>query len=169
MIVQTKKKAASKAKILVKKERNNGLNLPRKSQMNKDYISRKKYSIFCVDDSHQIQFIVKSFLSQGDYQVTGNTDAFQSFMMLLKMKQVDIIVMDIMMPGMGGYKLLKLIKNTDKLKDIPVIMLTSRTRKFDRIRAKLLGAVGYITKPFRDETLITMLDLVILSKRKLEV
>ena len=48
--------------------------------------------------------------------------------------------MDIMMPGMGGYELLKLIKNTDKLKDIPVIMLTSRTRKFDRIRAKLLGA-----------------------------
>ena len=44
------------------------------------------------------------------------------------------------MPGMGGYELLKLIKNTDKLKDIPVIMLTSRTRKFDRIRAKLLGA-----------------------------
>lgn len=65
------------------------------------------------------------------------------------------------MPGIEKYDLLKSIKRSQKLKDIPVITIASQKREFDRIRAKLLGAIGYITKLFSAEGLVKIVDKVL--------
>lgn len=119
----------------------------------------KNKTVFCIDDSKTTQFMVDKFLSEAGYKVIGNTEPLKCLMLLVE-KKPDIIIMDIKMPGIGGYDLLKIIKSSAKLKNIPVIMLTSQTREFDRIRAKLLGAEGYVTKPFSAESLVTVVDRV---------
>lgn len=125
-----------------------------------------KGTIFCIDDSPTIQTIVKGTLNKAGYKVIGNTEPLRCLMLLLKIKNPDLIIMDIKMPGIEGYELLRLIKRSSKLKNIPVIMLTSQTREFDRIRAKLLGAVGYITKPFSTRGLVKIVGKVLASKKR---
>jgi len=63
--------------------------------------------------------------------------------------EYDIIFLDIMMDGMDGYKVCKLIKSKPNTKEIPVIMLTSRDGAIDKIRGKLSGADHYLTKPVK--------------------
>lgn len=65
----------------------------------------------------------------------------------------DIILLDLMMPQMDGYEVISQLKEAKETRDIPVIMLTAKTAPADRRRSEELGAVGYITKPFRLEEL----------------
>jgi len=67
----------------------------------------------------------------------------------LEQGEYDIIFLDIMMEGMDGYKVCKLIKSKPNTKEIPVIMLTSRDGAIDKIRGKLAGADHYLTKPVK--------------------
>lgn len=122
--------------------------------------SPKKKKVFCIDDSVTVQFMVKQILILVGYQVIDNTDPLKSLMLLSK-QQPDLIMMDVKMPGIEGYELLDLIKRSNKLNKIPVVMLTSQKRKLDRLRAKILGASAYITKPFSAEELITVVDRVL--------
>jgi len=128
-----------------------------------DRVSNKP-KILCIDDSQTIQIIVARSLSLAGYQVIGNTDPLKGVMFLLEGHNPDIIIMDIKMPNVGGYKLLKLIKNSTKLKDIPVIMLTSQNKEFDKMKAKTLGAVAYVTKPFSCNHLIETVNQVLFSR-----
>ncbi len=129
----------------------------------------QKSTIFCIDDSPTIQLILKNILSKAGYRVIGNTKPLQSLTILLKSKKPDLIFMDIKMPGLEGYNLLQLIKRSRKLKDIPVIMLTSQTQPFDRVRAKLLGATGYITKPFTARDLIVQVQETLANKTEQKI
>ena len=128
-----------------------------------NHFSRKP-KVLCIDDSPTIQLIINRSLSLVGYNVMGNTDPLKGIMFLLDGNNPDIIIMDIKMPNIGGYKLLKLIKSSTKLQDVPVIMLTSQNRESDKIKAKTLGAVAYITKPFSCNNLIAIVNRVLLSK-----
>ncbi len=68
------------------------------------------------------------------------------------------------MPGVEGHNILQLIKRSRKLKDIPVIMLTAEKDPFEQVKSRLLGAVGYITKPFSAEELITKVEETLARK-----
>jgi len=65
----------------------------------------------------------------------------------------DVILLDIMMPMMDGYEVMRHLKSSDETKDIPVVMLTAKTGQHDQERCRELGAVAYITKPFKLEEL----------------
>ena len=65
----------------------------------------------------------------------------------------DVILLDIMMPGMDGYEVMQRLKAGEDTRDIPVVMLTAKTHPNDRKRSEEMGAVGYVTKPFRLEKL----------------
>ncbi len=64
-----------------------------------------------------------------------------------------IILLDIMMPGMDGYEVLRQLKASDETRDIPIIMLTAKTGMEDREKCLEMGAVVYMTKPFKLEEL----------------
>lgn len=65
----------------------------------------------------------------------------------------DVILLDIMMPVMDGYEVMRQLRSSRETRDIPVVMLTAKTGQHDQERCRELGAVAYITKPFKLEEL----------------
>ncbi len=101
-----------------------------------------------VDDSvviRRLMSIVLDKMGLGADYVDNGIKALS----MLQDESYDIIFLDIMMEGMDGYKVCKHIKNNEKTKDIPVIMLTSRDGRIDKLRGKMAGADHYLTKPVK--------------------
>lgn len=74
---------------------------------------------------------------------------------------IDVILLDIMMPGFDGFSTLMLLKESERTRDIPVIMLTAVGKKEKIIAAFRDGAAGYVLKPFKEETLRNKIDSVV--------
>lgn len=80
----------------------------------------------------------------------------------------DLILLDIMMPGKDGYEVLKILRENEKTKDIPVIMLTARAEVPDKVKGLELGAEDYVTKPFDYNELLARINSHLESKREVE-
>jgi len=106
-----------------------------------------------IDDSNTIRRSGEIFLSQAGCQVILAIDGFDSLVKVVD-NQPDIIFIDIMMPRLDGYQACALIKNNQRFKNTPVVMLTSKDTLFDRARGKLVGANQYLLKPFNKKSLI---------------
>jgi putative two-component system response regulator len=102
-------------------------------------------TILIVDDTKENIHILCSLLKEYDIAVAKNgTKALE----IVKTEQIDLILLDVMMPEMDGYEVCKILKKDDKTKDIPVMFLTAKEDISDEIRGLELGAVDYISKPF---------------------
>jgi len=137
------------------------------SELQRRKKSLSKLRILCIDDSLTLQSLVKESLSLAGYEVIGNVNPLKSLMFLLETRNPDLIITDIEMPDVEGHKLLELIKRSTKLKNIPVIVLSSRNTESDRFLAHSLGAIDYITKPFSCDHLVTVVEQVISNRSKL--
>ncbi len=117
-----------------------------------DKISQKKTKILVIDDSESILFLLNNVLSN-DFDVECINNAKKALDIIDK--SFDIIIIDLMMPEMGGIDFIKIVKSNDTLKYIPVIVLTAKHNTEDDI-ARLfdLGANDYISKPFFSTELI---------------
>ena len=109
--------------------------------------------IACIDDSQAIQRIVKMTLIAGGFDVVSITEPAKAMSTFVRQKP-DLILMDINMPDIDGYKLAYMLRQSALLKDIPILMLTGRDGVLDRVKAKMVGAVGYISKPFNPQELV---------------
>jgi PAS domain S-box-containing protein len=78
----------------------------------------------------------------------------------------DLILLDVMMPGIDGYETCRQIKNNSKTQDIPIIFLTAKTETVDIVKGFKVGAVDYVTKPFQAEELLTRVETQISLKQK---
>ena len=114
---------------------------------------RKKPVVACIDDSQAIQRVVKMTLMAGGYEVVGITEPTKAISSFVR-KKPDLILMDINMPGIDGYKLSYMIRQSALLKDIPILMLSGRDGVMDKVKAKMVGAIGYISKPFDPQELV---------------
>ncbi len=103
--------------------------------------------ILLVDDSKLIMEFGKSILSNEGHAVSYAQNGGEALEMLSGEKP-DLVLLDVVMPGMDGYEVCKRIKADEKTHDIPVIMLTSKDETEDKIKGLNLGAVDYVTKPF---------------------
>lgn len=103
--------------------------------------------VMVVDDSNTIRRTAETLLQKAGCQVFTAVDGFDS---LAKIADNDpnIIFIDIMMPRLDGYQTCALIKNNDRYKHIPVIMLSSKDGLFDKAKGRMVGADDYLTKPF---------------------
>lgn len=111
--------------------------------------------VVCIDDSQTVQRHVKGILETSGYQVMGIVEPAKALTSLVRC-QPDLILMDINMPGVDGYELCRMLRKSERLKKIPIVMLTGRDGMFDRLRAKVVGATDYLTKPFKPEELLVM-------------
>lgn len=111
--------------------------------------------IACIDDSKAVQKQVKMTLEAGGYKVLGITDPTLA-LKKLSQHQPAVIFLDINMPNINGYDLCSLLRKSQKFKDIPIVMLTGRDGMIDRVRAKLVGATDYLTKPCDPNKLIAL-------------
>jgi CheY-like chemotaxis protein len=109
-------------------------------------LNMEKNKVLVVEDNELNMKLVKDLLKIGKYQVFEAVDAERGIQLARK-HQPNLILMDIQLPGMNGLCAIKVIKEDDTLKDIPVVALTSRAMAGDEDKAIKAGCIGYITKP----------------------
>lgn len=110
-------------------------------------------NILLVDDSTPIRNVIKMMLEKANYHVFDTFDPTNAFK-ILEEKSIDLILLDVMMPGMDGFTMAKKIRETDKLKDVPIIFCTAKGAKSDVIEGLKVGRIDYIVKPFTKEVLL---------------
>jgi len=103
--------------------------------------------IFSVEDDKDLQDLLKFSLNGFGYDITVMPCAEDLFE-ILKTDIPDLILLDIMLPGMDGSEALKLLKKDARYKDIPIIMLTAKTSEMNIVSGLNIGADDYIIKPF---------------------
>ncbi len=116
--------------------------------------------VVCIDDSKTVQQQVKMTLEASGYEVLSITDPASTLTLLVRHKPA-LILMDINMPDIDGYELCDMLKRSRKLRQIPIVMLTGREGAIDRLRAKVVGAQHYLTKPFDPNQLIEIVNRLV--------
>ncbi len=103
--------------------------------------------IWCVEDDSSIRDIEVYALSSTGFDARGFEDG-DSFWKALQSEKPELVVLDVMLPGKDGVTLLKMMKTSEELQDIPVIMATAKGTEYDKIQSLDLGADDYLVKPF---------------------
>lgn len=114
-----------------------------------------------VDDFSTMRRIVRNLLKESGYAEVDEAEDGVAALQKLRNSNFDFVVSDINMPNMNGFQLLAEIKKDEKLKHIPVLMVTAEARKEDIVMAAQQGAAGYIVKPFTKATLEDKVSLIL--------
>lgn len=126
-------------------------------------MDNKSRTIMIVDDSITIRMMIKDMLEAEGYQILLAEDG-ETCLDILKNKIPDIILLDIVMPGISGLDVCKTIKNDDELKSIAVLMLTHISDTEKIVAGLNMGADDYVTKPFIIEELNARIAAVLRTK-----
>lgn len=109
--------------------------------------------VLVIDDSRTIRKSAETMLGREGCEVLTADDGFEALSLIHK-HHPDLVFVDIMMPRLDGYQTCAIIKNNERFRNTPVIMLTSKDGLFDKARGRIVGSDHYLTKPFtRDELL----------------
>lgn len=122
-----------------------------------------KGNILVIEDEEDILELVKYNLSREGYQVRGTTSGEEGYK-AARLDMPDIVVLDLMLPGMDGLEICKLIKGDSKTQHIPIVMLTAKSEESDIITGLELGADDYITKPFSPKVLVARVRALLRRK-----
>ena len=109
--------------------------------------ANKIYKVACIDDSPTVLTEMKRILGEEQFIVTTIEDPVQAAANIFRIKP-DIILMDITMPKINGYRLCSLLRSSSAFDTTPIIMVSGNKGLIDKARAKLSGATDYLTKPF---------------------
>lgn len=116
--------------------------------------------ILVVEDEKDIQELVRYNLAQNGYRVTCVSSGEEA-LRTARAKPPDLVVLDLMLPGMDGLEVCKLLKQHDKTATVPVVMLTARGEEADIVTGLELGADDYVTKPFSPRVLLARIKAVL--------
>jgi twitching motility two-component system response regulator PilG len=120
----------------------------------------KKNKILVVEDSPTTRKVITITLKQHGYSTMEATDGLEAFSRLNEQRP-DLILLDLILPKMDGYKILSIIKSNPEFKDIPVIMLTSKDGFLDKMKGKMAGSAAYLTKPFEPKRLMETIERIL--------
>jgi twitching motility two-component system response regulator PilG len=117
----------------------------------------KILTVMVVDDSPTVRKLISSKLEKCGHTVVCAADGMEA---LEHIKEVvpDLVLLDIMMPQMDGYQVCKMIRSNEPTKDVPVIMISGKDGFFDKVRGRMAGTSGFISKPFGPETLMKTIE-----------
>ncbi|MGD8521030.1 MAG: response regulator transcription factor [Desulfobacterales bacterium] len=119
-----------------------------------------KERILVVDDEEDILELVTYNLTKEGYHIKGATTG-EAALKKIQSESFDLIVLDLMLPGIDGLEVTKSLKNNPKTRNIPIVMLTAKGDEADIVTGLELGADDYITKPFSPRVLIARVRAVI--------
>jgi DNA-binding response OmpR family regulator len=116
--------------------------------------------ILAVDDDPAVLRIIEAQLSRHDFVVKTAASGEEA---LQKLRQLTpaLLILDVMMSGISGYDLCLVVKSDERLKDVPVVFLTSRGTPQDYRTGHELGAVIYMVKPFKPEKLLNIVQMLV--------
>lgn len=115
----------------------------------------KVWKIVCIDDSPTILNEISRFLERDEFAVVPITEPLKALMKIMRIKP-DLILLDVGMPNIDGYKLCSLIRKYSAFKNTPIVMVTGNKGLIDRAKARMAGATDYMTKPFTQSDLLDM-------------
>ncbi|MBU4259424.1 MAG: response regulator, partial [Proteobacteria bacterium] len=124
-----------------------------------------KEKILVVDDEEDILELLKYNLNREGYKVVSASSG-EKCLQKAASEKPDLIVLDLMLPGIDGLEVTKILKSDSKTLHIPIIMLTAKGEEADIVAGLELGADDYITKPFSPRILIARVRAVIRRKDK---
>ena len=113
--------------------------------------------VLIVDDDNRNIFALTAVLKARGYQCISTLGAEDAIALLKEDRDIAVVLMDMMMPGMDGYQAMAEMRKIPDLKHIPVIAVTAQAMVGDRERCIDAGAVGYISKPINVDELIKLL------------
>jgi DNA-binding response OmpR family regulator len=117
-------------------------------------------SILLVDDERDLVFYTKLFLEEKGYEVTEAYDGQQA-LEVLETFRPDLVLLDVTMPRLSGWDVLKRMQEDPEKVDIPVLMLTARSEDADKARGWELGVTWYQTKPFELDELAMVIERIL--------
>jgi len=113
--------------------------------------------VVCIDDGKTIRQTVEHILHHHGYEATSIGDPLQALSLVFQLKP-DLILCDIAMPELDGYEICAMLRKSTAFRQIPIIMLTGKDGFIDRVRAKMVGATDYLTKPFGENELLMLVE-----------
>lgn len=119
-----------------------------------------KGRILIIDDEEDLIELVRYNLEQEGFQVQGATDGESGLDLALK-ETPDLVIVDLMLPGIDGLEVCRALRSSSRTASIPVIMLTAKSAESDRIVGLELGADDYVTKPFSPRELAARVKAVL--------
>lgn len=122
--------------------------LPRETKIQK---------VVCIDDDVIIREKVELILNQNGYKASSLSDPLKALGEVFLMKP-DLILCDIAMPELDGYEICAMLRNSTAFRQTPIIMLTGIEGFIDRVKARIVGATHYLTKPFGESELLMLIE-----------
>jgi twitching motility two-component system response regulator PilH len=111
-------------------------------------------TILIVEDNHGDRTRLERLLGAAGYQVSTAENGAQA-LAAVKRSKPDAILMDVNMPEMDGFAATRALRGDAQTKDIPVVLVTGKDQRADKAWGQMLGAAGYVTKPFTDEQVLS--------------
>lgn len=115
--------------------------------------------ILVVDDSPTAILILKKILEESGYTILVARDAL-SAIDIAKKKHPDLVLMDILMPGMNGFEATRILTKEPITSDIPVVIVSGTNQPSDKVWGAKLGAKGFLTKPVNKKALLNIISLI---------
>ncbi len=118
-------------------------------------------TVVCIDDEAEMLDLVKFILSREQIAVTGASNGEMGLKAIEK-EQPDLVILDLMMPKMDGWEVFQAMQASERMKNIPVIILTAKAQSIDRVLGLHIARVNaYLTKPFNPKELLETIERVI--------
>ncbi len=114
--------------------------------------------VLVVDDESRMRKLIKDFLAVNNFKVIEAADGEEALNIFYEQKNIDLIILDVMMPKLDGWTVCKQIR---KISDIPIIMLTAKSEEMDELLGFQLGVDEYISKPFSPKILVARVEALI--------
>lgn len=124
-----------------------------------------KCKILVVDDESRMRKLVKDFLTRSDYEVIEAGDGSEALDIFFEEKNIDLILLDVMMPKLDGWEVCREIRAYSK---VPIIMLTAKADEKDELQGFRLGVDEYISKPFSPKILVARVEAILRRFRQEE-
>lgn len=118
----------------------------------------KNCKILVIDDESRMRKLVRDFLTKKDYDVLEASNGEEAMDIFYEDKDIDLLILDVMMPKMDGWQVCREIRKTSK---IPIIMLTAKADERDELLGFELGVDEYITKPFSPKILVARVEAIL--------
>ena len=117
-----------------------------------------RMKILVVDDESRMRKLVSDFLTRKGYEVIEAADGIEAVDIFMENKDIALIILDVMMPGMDGWEVCREIRKDSK---VPIIMLTAKGEENDELHGVECGADEYISKPFSPKILTARVDAIL--------
>lgn len=124
-----------------------------------------KLKVLVVDDESRMRKLVKDFLSKKNYEVYEAENGEQAVDMFFNIKEIALIILDVMMPKMDGWQVCREIRQYSR---VPIIMLTAKSDEKDELLGFELGVDEYISKPFSPKILVARVEAILRRTNVLE-